>query len=252
MFSTEVTKVVSLGLLGSLGLALAVRAVVLCRRSSLTPVQWVLYGMNYLLMRIRWRARAHGRLSITPGQGAVIVCNHRCPADSSFPYLLTGRVVHWMVAQEYCGLPVIGWFLRACHVIPVRRGGIDTAAVKRAVRYAREGGLVGVFPEGRINKTDEFLLAGRGGAAMIAMKARVPVVPCYIDGAPYDGTTLGCLLMAANVRLTVGSPIDVTGYIEEDAGRRGIDDLTRRMLREIARLGGRPDFEPKLAGRVRR
>ena len=39
------------------------------------------------------------------------------------------------------------------------------------------------------------------GAALIALKARAPVIPCYIHGAPYDDTALGCLLMPAAVRL---------------------------------------------------
>ena len=34
-------------------------------------------------------------------------------------------------------------------------------------------------------------MPGRPGAALIALKARVPVVPCYIHDAPYDGTMLG-------------------------------------------------------------
>ena len=106
-----------------------------------------------------------------------------------------------------------------------------------------------MFPEGRINTTDGILLPGRPGAALIALKARVPVIPCYIDGSPYDGTPYGALLMPANVRLRIGRPIDLSPYYDRGGDREVQEDLTRRFLKEIARLAGNPDFEPRLAGR---
>ena len=84
---------------------------------------------------------------------------------------------------------------------------------------------------------------------MIALKARAPIVPCYVHGAPYDGTSLGCLLMPASVRLEIGAPIDVSAYLDGNDLRHALKELTRRLLKEIARLGGQPDFEPQLGGR---
>ena len=65
-----------------------------------------------------------------------------------------------------------------------------------AIRYAQEGGLVGLFPEGRVNTTDELLLPGRPGAALIALRARVPVIPCYVQGAALRRHGAGQLLHA--------------------------------------------------------
>jgi 1-acyl-sn-glycerol-3-phosphate acyltransferase len=154
-----------------------------------------------------------------------------------------------MVAREYCVHPAIGWFLRICGAIPVRRAGIDTAATKLAIRHAQEGKLVGLFPEGRINDTDQLLLPGRPGVAMIALKARVPVVPCYIEGSPYDGTVWGCLFMPAKIRLKVGPPLDLSEFYDRDDSREVLEELTKRFLVEIAKLAGCSDFQPALAGR---
>jgi 1-acyl-sn-glycerol-3-phosphate acyltransferase len=154
-----------------------------------------------------------------------------------------------MVAREYCEHPLLGPLLQVCRVIPVGRGGIDTAAVKAAIRLASQGELVGLFPEGRINTSQEVLLPGRPGAALIALKAHVPVVPCFIQGSPYDGTTLGCLLMPAHVRLSFGQPMDLSAFTQQAPDRQTLEDLTRCFLREIAKLGGSPDFQPQLAGR---
>ena len=153
-----------------------------------------------------------------------------------------------MVAKEYCDNPVLSLMLSAVEAIPVSRGGIDTAATKVAIRHAREGGLVGILPEGRINVTDQLMLPGRPGAAMIALKARVPVIPCYVHGAPYDGTAWGCLLMPAKVTLTVGQPIDISEYYGRE-DREVLEMLTLRFMREIANLAGHPEFQPRLAGR---
>lgn len=249
MLSAAATNVLAICVLGGIGLAAVVWTVIAFRQVDMTPAQKLFFAWNALSTRILWRARVSGRLPIAPGQGAVVVCNHRGPADPAFIALTVNRMVHWMVAKEYCVHPAFAWFLRTCEVIPVSRGGVDTAATKLAIRYAREGGLVGLFPEGRINTTDDLLLPGRPGVAKIALKARVPVVPCYVSGSPYDGTIMGCLLMPARVRLQVGQPIDLSPYYGRGNDREVLEDLTRRFLLEIAKLAGQPDFQPQLAGR---
>ena len=127
----------------------------------------------------------------SPGQGAVIICNHRCSLDPAFIGLMVNRIVHWMVAKEYWEIPVLGWFFRTCQCIPVSRGGIDTAATKIAIRYASQGRLVGMLPEGRINETEQLLLPACSGFVLVALKARVPIIPCYIQGRPVRRHRLG-------------------------------------------------------------
>ncbi len=249
MLSAETRDILAICVVTTVGLGLAGWIVAMLRRSPFTPVQSTLYAVNYAIARVLWRTQIRGSFLIPRNHGAVIVCNHRCPLDPSFITLTTPRVIHWMVAKEYCEHPAFRRLLRTCEVIPVKRGGVDMTAMRAAIRLVQGGELVGVFPEGRINTTGQMLLPGRLGAAMIALKARAPVVPCYIHGAPYDRTTLGCLLMPASVRLEIGPPIDFSAYFDRDDQRETLNELTRRFLKEIARLGGRPDFEPQLAGR---
>ena len=51
------------------------------------------------------------------------------------------------------------------------------------------------------------------------------------------------------MHLHIGRPIDVSAYYGRDRDRRVLDLLTKRLLKEIARLAGEPDFEPELAGK---
>ncbi len=251
MFSPFTTDLLAIGVLAALGLLLLAAIAQQVRRSHYTLAQSAIYGLNSLVSRILWRAEIRGHIAIADGQGALIVCNHRGPIDPAFIQLMTGRrVVHWMVAKEYCVNPALAWFFRTCQAIPVGRGGVDTAATKMAIRYAQAGHLVGLFPEGRLNTSPALLLPGRPGAAMIALKARVPVVPCYLSGSPYTGTSLGPLVTPAHARLVIGAPLDISAYYGRDGEREVLEELTLRFLREIARLAGRPDFRPSLAGRL--
>ncbi len=250
MFSPEATEILGVCILAALGLGVIGYVVWLGRGFPLTRTQTFWWGLNWVLARILWRTQVSGPLLVEPGQGALIICNHRSPVDPSFLEIATHRVVHWMVAKEYCTDWKLSWFLGGvCEVIPTNRGGVDTAATKMAIRYAQNGGLVGLFPEGRLNTTDKFMLSGRPGVAMIALKARVPVIPCYVEGAPYDGTTLGALLIPARVKVIVGRPIDISEFCGREGDREVLEDLTRRFMTEIARLGGHHDFQPEMAGR---
>lgn len=252
MPSSTQTDLLAVFALAALLMGLAGYLVWQRRRLRLNWAQTFWYGVNYVIARLLWRGRIDRELPVAGNQGAVIVSNHRSSVDPCFIEIATNRVVHWMVAKEYFALRALGRFLRLAEAIPTNRGGVDTQATKMAIRHAQCGELVGIFPEGRINRTDRLLLAGRSGAAMIALKARVPVIPCYIRGAPYDGTTLGCLFMPARVTVRIGQPIDLSEFYGRENERDVLEQVTRQLLVAIATLAGQPDFQPELAGRLRR
>jgi 1-acyl-sn-glycerol-3-phosphate acyltransferase len=224
-------------------LALAVR------RSGLSAFQCFLWGLAYLLCKFLWRARWLDPLPLAAGQGAIIACNHRSSVDPFFIQTATLRKVHWMVAREYCQHRALGWFLRVCEVIPVGRGGVDTAATKQAIRLGTGGEIVGMLPEGRINMSEQFMLPVRPGVALVALRARVPIVPCYIEGAPYRRYTWSPFLMPARVTIRFGAPIDLSEFYDQPANHEVLEKATGRILKGIAALAGRDDFEPQFAGR---
>lgn len=241
---------ISLSILAGLAAVGVVAFVIWWRQSPLTFKQIIMWSINYMIARLMWRTQIEGELPNEPGKGAIIVANHRSSVDPAFIQVAIRRVVYWMVAREYCEAPLIGALLRAFQVIPVGRGGIDTAATKLAIRLASEGGMVGMFPEGRINlESDPLLLPGRPGAALVALKARVPIVPVFIEGAPYNGTAIGPIFMRAKVRVKIGQPIDLSEYFGREKEEGVTQEITKRVMREMAKLAGHPEFEPQLAGR---
>ena len=219
------------------------------RRTHYTLAQAFWYFINLSVNKLLWRTKVSGQLPIGPDQGAVIVCNHRSGIDPLLIQMATERVVHWMVAGEYFEYRIMAACFHSLGSIPVRRRGVDTAATKQAIRLAKEGKLVGLFPEGRINTSDDLLLPGRPGAALIALKAGVPVIPCYVAGAPYNGSALGPFLMTAHAHVTIGQPIDLSSYFGRESDREVLAELTKRFLKEIAHLAKNDGFEPQLAGK---
>ena len=218
------------------------------RHPGYTVPQCLLLFSAILLVRLRWRAQVPP-WPLPFGQGAVLVSNHRSSIDPFFFQIKAPRPVHWMVAREYCEHPATGWFLRGAAVIPTRRSGVDTAATKAAIRLASQGEWVGMFPEGRINRTDEVLLPGRAGAVLVALKARVPILPCYVDGSPYADVVWSPFLMTARASVRYGPLIDLSPYYGREQEEGLIGEVLLQVMAAIATLAGRPDFQPRLAGR---
>jgi 1-acyl-sn-glycerol-3-phosphate acyltransferase len=249
LLSVATALTISVGVVVGLFLLCLLGTLISMRRHRSTFVQGFLLGLNALFNRLRWHTRVDRPMPIAPDQGAIIIANHRSGFDPMFLQAAAPRLIHWMVAKEYCVNHWLAFFFRAIESIPAGRAGIDTAAVKQAIRLAESGHLVGIMPEGRINESPEILLPGRPGAALIALRARVPIIPCYIEGAPYNGKVIGPMFMSARVRVTIGDPIDLSEYYGRDREPGIIEELTKRFLKEIARLGGVENYEPQLAGR---
>lgn len=227
----------------------AIALVIAVARSRMNPFQCLLWAVAYVLCKLLWRARWLNELPLIEGQGGVIVCNHRSSVDPFFIQTATGRKIHWLVAREYCEHPAFRWFLSACEVIPVRRGGIDTAATKAAIRLAASGEIVGMLPEGRINMSEDFMLPARPGAALVALKASVPIIPCYVHGSPYHRYPWSPLLMPSRVEVRFGQPLDVAKFQEGEGEESAAHQITLQVMKAIAELAGHSDFEPKIAGR---
>ncbi len=136
-----------------------------------------------------FRVRMKG-LAQVPGEGgALVVANHSgvLPVDAIM--LQSGlhdehpghRNLRLLGADLVYELPVLSQL--------ARKGGHTRACPAGAHHLLRSGELVGVFPEGfkGIGKpfSERYQLRrfGRGGFAVSAIRARVPIIPCAIVGA---------------------------------------------------------------------
>lgn len=242
---------VGLACLACLAIGLLLRTMIReMRGRRFTRWQWVFWWMSYYLVRVQWRCRGPRRIELPEdGRGVVFVCNHRSSIDPFFIEILPDKVIQWMVAMEYMAHPIFGFFLKRCDVIPTRQGGVDNAAIRMAIEIAANGGYVGMFPEGRINKTDDLMLSVRPGAILVALRANAWIVPVYIKGSPFNETPWSPLFMRARSEIHIGEPIDVAPCVGKHRDAEVVKELLVRSVKEIARLAGEPDFQPELAGR---
>ena len=207
--------------------------------------------------RLLWRVTFLNEAPEELRSGAVLVANHRSSVDPFFVQLAARRRVHWLVAKEYCNHFLFGPILRACQVIPTNRSGMDTASTKSAIRITKSGRLVGMFPEGKINQTDRPLLPLRSGAAVVADRAQVPMVPLLIEGSPYRRTVWSPVFMPAHVRITFGEPIPVEASNESEPSKSaeaetGLVTSDKQILKWgniITDLAAKPDFRVTLASK---
>jgi 1-acyl-sn-glycerol-3-phosphate acyltransferase len=155
----------------------------------------------------RWDLTVRGAEHVPAEGPVVIVANHIGFLDGPLMAIVSPRPVHVLTKREmYDGR--LGGFLMASGQIPVHRAGPDPAAVKSALRVLRDGGVVGVFPEGTRGAGD---VAGvKPGAAYLAMAAGASVVPLIFLGTRLAGGSNNSLPPSRSpLVMTFGPPMAV-------------------------------------------
>jgi len=140
----------------------------------------VLYYPLCLICNLRIRGREN---EPTPEQGTyLVIAPHRTWADPIYLCAaLKHQQPHFMAKQELFKIPLLRGLIRSLGAYPVNRGGADVGAIRRTIDMLKAGVCVGMFPQGhRYNKVDPRKTAIKTGAAMIALRAGVPVLPVYI------------------------------------------------------------------------
>ncbi|MGZ4581879.1 MAG: lysophospholipid acyltransferase family protein [Nocardioidaceae bacterium] len=132
----------------------------------------------------RYDIHQHG-VEHVPATGPVVLAsNHIGLLDGPLMTAFTPRPVHAMVKREMFE-GATGRFLLAVGQIPLRRFEVDAGAIKACVRVLRDGGVVGVYPEGR--RGDGEFRDLRGGVAYLALVTGAPVVPLAVFGTRERG-----------------------------------------------------------------
>jgi 1-acyl-sn-glycerol-3-phosphate acyltransferase len=207
---------------------------------------WLLYIIDSLYCRLCFHLRANRPCPFLDVAPAILIANHRSVVDPGMLWagMTNRRPLEFLTAQEYFGFPGLRFIFKALRSIPVERDGKDMTATRIALRRLKEGRIVGVFPEGRIN-TGPGLLQGDTGIAWLALHSRAPVYPAFIHNAPQGQTMLSSLYTFTRVRITWGDPVDLSAYY----GRRITSELVREVtdfiMARLALLGGiAPRQEP--------
>lgn len=152
----------------------------------------------------------------------VLAANHHSFLDPPLVGSVYGSRIRFVGLVDLFGEHrLLDWALEGFEVIPVRRGTVPLGAVRTALRHLDEGGVVGLFPEGRrVSRFGE--LDPLPGAAWLATRAGVPLVGVAVSGTE---NVLGPdnKLHRGRVAISIGPALMPIG-----TGRQAVEDLTRR------------------------
>ncbi|MDD6051065.1 MAG: lysophospholipid acyltransferase family protein [Clostridiales bacterium] len=107
------------------------------------------------------------------------------------------------------------WFANHLRAIPVDRHNTDMEAMRACMRVVREGHVLGIFPEGT-RYHNGLMTELESGVAMIALRAKVPLVPVYIAGR---------LRLFRRLHVYVGKPI-----MMDDLQEMGVNTDSCKLL----------------------
>jgi 1-acyl-sn-glycerol-3-phosphate acyltransferase len=192
-----------------------------------TPTYNVIAAATWPLLYGLYRLRSTGKENIPDG-GCVLACNHLSSFDPwplGMP-LWPKTFLRFMAKSELYWFP-LSKIIDGAGAFPVRRGQHDTVAMDTAIRLAREGNIVTMFPEGtrrRKGLIKRHEARPRSGAARIALEAGVPLVPAAVKGT--DG-----LRRLAQLRVAYGAPVDIDDLRDRDIGEAAQEATARLMAR---------------------
>lgn len=208
-------------------------------RSSLAPPKgrWLYVVARTLVLvfdKLFWRVSVEGREHVPAGP-FVLAPVHRSNVDTPLVAAVTSRRLRYMGKQEMWKVRPIGWLFSAFGSFPVDRARADRDALRRCIEVLAEGDPLVVFPEGtrRSGPVVEDLFEG---AAYIATKAGVPIVPVGIGGSEAAMPKGAKMIKPVKVHLVVGPPLQAEPSPTGRVPRSAIHDLTERLRGELQRL----------------
>ena len=134
-----------------------------------------------VLFKIVYRPKVIGSEFIPKNGRIIIAGNHKNNLDCMMLLISTKRCVHFLAKDElFKGK--MGWFFKAIGLIPVNRKTKDGKALKEATGYLENDKVIGIFPEGTHNKSNDVILPFKIGAVKMSNDADSKIVPFVIKG----------------------------------------------------------------------
>lgn len=151
--------------------------------------------------RLALEARSHGR-------PVVIVANHAAGID---PFLVQSgfpTFIRWVVGMDTIVASVNGFIRFADPVCMKGGGGSEMAGVREALRHLASGGILGIFPEGRIVREAGAITPFQPGIGLIIGKSKALVLPAVITGVPIRDVAYTSFFVPSRSKVTWHAPID--------------------------------------------
>jgi 1-acyl-sn-glycerol-3-phosphate acyltransferase len=180
------------------------------------------------IFKVLFRVRVSGYENV-PARGVYVVApSHRSILDIPFAAYITRRRIRFMAKQELFSTWIGRRFFNALAAIPVNRDSTDRSALRAAQAALDAGEPVGVFPEGTRNG-GPVLGDMHDGAAYLALKLGVPIIPVGIGGSEEIMATGKLLPRIKRVAVVIGAPITPPDWTQGARRRADVTQLTQAL-----------------------
>lgn len=196
-----------------------------------------LYKVGELFVRLVFflltRSRVIGKEKVPVYGPVLVVANHLSLADPLLVGISIGRKSRFMAKEELFRSPLLRFILVSVGAFPVNRQRLDKGTLRRAEEALVQGFPLVMFPESTRSKTTQ-LQPAFPGAAMIAARNGVPILPIGITGTE---SIKGGSWWLTRPRLTVniGVPFRLPST-NSKLTRAELNEYTEIMMRHIASL----------------
>lgn len=192
-----------------------------------------MYGFRFLrfilgpIFKLYYNPTIIGKENIPESGSILIVGNHKHLMDQCLAIISTKRPIHYMAKKEYFD-GKFAWFFKLAGCIPVDRSKKDENAKSSGLEVLNNGLVLGLFPEGTRNRTDNFLLPFKFGAVSMANKTDSYLVPFGITG-DYK-------FRSKNLTIRFGKPFKASDDLEE-ANKKLAKEVERLMRESLKNCG---------------
>lgn len=203
----------------------------LASRATYRVFRSIVCWFTWLYTRMRIEGREH-----LPTSGAYVLAPiHRSYIDTPIAACVTTRRLMFMGKQEMWKYPALGWLFSALGAFPVNRGTADREALKRCITVLERGEPLVLFPEGE-RKDGPVVQPLFDGAAYVAIRAGVPIIPVGIGGSAKVMPRHAKFVYPRKVRVLIGEPITAEVGASGRASRSEITRVTAQLHTELQRL----------------
>lgn len=196
------------------------------------------------LLRIIFRPWTKGLDNLPVDGPAVLASNHLSFSDSIFMPLMVPRPVVFLAKSDYfTGKGIKGrltaMFFKLTNQLPMDRSGgaASASSLNTGVEVLKEGGLLGIYPEGT-RSPDGRLYRGKVGVAKLVLTANVPVIPVAMIGTDKVQPIGRRIPNIRRLGVIFGEPMDFSRYQGMQDDRFIQRSVTDEIMYELMRLSG--------------
>jgi 1-acyl-sn-glycerol-3-phosphate acyltransferase len=154
-----------------------------------------------------FRGKIYGANRVPRSGGYIAVCNHASYFDPPILSNCLGRPVAFMAKEELFRVPLLKQAIELYGAYPVKRSQSDRSAIRSALKVLENGWIAGIFLDGTRTK-DGKIHQPKLGAALIAAKAGVPLIPVSLWGTEQIITKGSLIPRSVPITIRIGEIIE--------------------------------------------